>query len=739
METYTIEKIFANRLFRIPDYQRGYAWEKQQCQDFVEDLELLGPGKQHFFGTLILHALSDGSTKVMDESGSFYKVHGIVDGQQRLTSVVLFLNAIRKEMQRCNYRLRWASGLKEKYVVVYDENGKPMPKLTLNRDTHGYFFNSILEQGQDIDGARIRSHRLLDSAKGYFVEYLAQKQAELRDGYPDWLRRQSEKVTQQLTLMVYTVRSEADAGVIFETMNNRGKPITELEKVKNYLLYLVGKLELRRDHGLANEINDTWTHIFERLMAADLSSVSNEDQMLRAHWLMAYDFRPANWRGSRSVKERFNLHRYRDRHKDLSKDLRAYLSSLRNATVAYCEIFRPTHSNAFGVFKTEKTLRYEIVSAAEKLARMGSLATFQPLLMAVRIKLPTDGQAYLEAVRLCEKFSFRVYRWLRYRANAGQSRIFRLGYDFYQSQTPDTQNVLDRLRQAILDYCSDVQFQDRFRREEENWYNWSGLKYFLYEYEHHLAEKAGLAVLMPWEILTKKQDTIEHILPQTMEEGGYWAERFTPEKHRKYVHDIGNLTLTYDNSVLSNKPFPQKKGDPDKKECYASSKIFVEHQMASYESWTVAEILARRRELETWAMGRWHVESPSSVRVTDDVDGGDKPTFQDYHRLLTRIPVPRGQQRLYKILYDAGEGGLTYDELIEAMKPWGRKSLAGVLGALGKRINGTPGYGRTKKPGVYMVFFYEQIGQDQWLIRLLPEARLALESLNSTWLREVVQ
>ena len=49
---YTIGKIFSDRIFRVPDYQRGYAWEQRQCQDFVEDLDLLNEDQEHFFGLL---------------------------------------------------------------------------------------------------------------------------------------------------------------------------------------------------------------------------------------------------------------------------------------------------------------------------------------------------------------------------------------------------------------------------------------------------------------------------------------------------------------------------------------------------------------------------------------------------------------------------------------------------------------------------------------------------------------
>jgi hypothetical protein len=82
-----------------------------------------------------------------------------------------------------------------------------------------------------------------------------------RDKYLHWLSELQNRVCDQLVLTIYPVEKDADAGVIFEVMNNRGKPISEMEKAKNYLLYLAAKLELDEPHDLAERINSTWTHI----------------------------------------------------------------------------------------------------------------------------------------------------------------------------------------------------------------------------------------------------------------------------------------------------------------------------------------------------------------------------------------------------------------------------------------------------------------------------------------------
>ncbi len=729
---YTITQVFSEKLFRVPDYQRGYAWEIQQCQEFVEDLELLEPEKTHFLGTLILHRHD--SEKIIDRSGNAYAEYDIVDGQQRLTTVVILLQTIGRFMEDFDDLRDLADGLKKRYLIGVDRNKQPLPKLTLNEDSRTYFRQVILSQGPHIQGPTIRSHQRLSEAQAYFRDYLKSQQLTLKEDFANWLEALYLKLIQKLNLMVYIVEQEADAGVIFETMNNRGKPITELEKVKNYLLYLAGKLHLSSEHTLVATINQTWKHIFESLMTTGLGSQENEDQLLRAHWLMAYDPRPANWAGSRSIKEQFNLRRYQQRHESLLEQLHHYLDTLYSAATAYCDIIRPKRAGAFQNFQSQPIQR-EIIKAATKLARVGSLASFLPLLMGLRIQHATDGQNYLETVQLCEKYAFRVYRWLRLRSNAGQSRLFRLGNQVFLRQV-DLPQMKNRVAQLILSYAPDGQFEAAFAEEEANWYQWTGLKYYLYEYESHLAAQKGVPVKMPYEEIARKQDTIEHILPQTKDKQGYWRKRFPRNEYARWLNDIGNLSLTYTNTELGNRPFIGQGKVRGKRDFYEESVLLMEKELAKLEDWTITNLQTRREKIKTWTLARWHVEKPDLM--PDEDNDENELDEADIKLVFTRRPVSRGQQQLFKALYDAGERGLANDELVQIMGRRDRQDLVGVLGALGRRVNGTPGYGRAAKPGIGMLFIIDPTADDQWRYCLRPETREVLEALNPSWLHEMV-
>jgi hypothetical protein len=623
----TPESLFKECMFRVPDYQRGYAWGPRQRDELLEDLGLLAEGKAHYTGTLVLHAFQERG-RLTDKHGNSYSMLDIVDGQQRLTTIILLLDAIRESLGQEN-QADLAQGIIDRYVGTLGRNGQLMPKLTLNRDCHQFFLERVVLQRAPVAGPTIRSHQNVADAFTEFRRFLAGKKQQLSEGYVPWLMSFRDKACQQLFFTVYVVDEAAEVGVIFEVMNNRGLHITELEKVKNYLLYLGSKLQLE-DHNFGDIVNTTWTHIFENLMRSGLTDPESEDRLLRMHWHMAYDYSPKSWQGSRSVKDQFHLRDYVGRHKDLLRDLKEYVSTLKDATTAFCDVENPGRSDAFNSYTSDADLRSKIALAGEKLRRLRVLVPFMPVLMAIRLRFPDNGDAYLKALELCEIYSFRVYSALEYRADAGRSTLFTLGYGLYVGQS-ELEQTLRLLVALVYKYSPDDRFDRECELVEENdWYNWSGLKYFLYEYESHLAK--GTPVRMAWSTLEQadKKETVEHILPQTPEEG-YWTERFPADNRKKYTHDIGNLCLTFDNSSYGRKKFSDKKGTAGSDApCYANGKLFMERELAKVDDWTVDALLKRRKKIIGWAKKRWALPGVSkAVDVPPPADEGEPDDADD--------------------------------------------------------------------------------------------------------------
>jgi hypothetical protein len=251
-----------------------------------------------------------------------------------------------------------------------------------------------------------------------------------------------------------------------------------------------------------------------------------------------------------------------------------------------------------------------------KLIRTNVIAPFLPLLIATRTRFADDPEKYLELVRFCEMFAFRVYRLLERRADAGQGDLFRVGYQLHRGAY-DFDQAIQELWRNLLAFSPNTWFGEALQREGYDWYDWAGLKYFLYEYEESLAAKKGAVPKIPWEQVRRREraDTIEHVRPQTPKDS-YWLSRFDEHQRRELTHDLGNLSLTKDNASYGNKPFPDKKGSPGTSTpCYAEAPFFMERELATFEDWNPETLKARRRRLTDWAFERWSVPSG----VTADV------------------------------------------------------------------------------------------------------------------------
>lgn len=644
----TFHSLFSNWRFHIPDYQRGYAWKTDQWQDLMDDLSTLTEDNDHFMGLIVLHENKDPNLRARAR-GIIKDVHDIVDGQQRLTTILILLNEIRREMLSIGTPdlLEIAEGIQQTYLYEPGPGSLMVYKLILDRNNHSFFIRNILgAEGQDIIGPQMQSHHNLLGARDFFQVELRKKHELMGDAYPAWLEIFYGKVANQMKVMVYHLRSEADAGVVFETMNSRGKKPNQLDLVKNYLLFLASKLEDETRRQLSADINEAWKTIFEQLSAADRPE--DEDTLLEMHWVTTYDHDRKRWAAKREksdhIKNRFKpMIVHPEQHAKMATEVADYVQTLKNTSIAYRDILQPEHSEAFQIFAAQPNLRTQVARFSEKLVRLGILRPFIPLLIAIRLKFPEDAQNYLQIVQLCEKYAFRVFIVANRRLNSAEAALFRLANQLYSGKM-NIETVHEELRRNLLASCSDELLMHSFDISEINpWYRRSGLKYFLFEYEEHLF--GGAEPIFKWSaVVGGKEKTIEHILPQNPDPDGDWLKSFTAEEVEKYRHLLGNLTLTEDNSRLGRKSFTEKKGRIGQPSaCYANSILKIERELSALDKWTPAEIERRQRCLSEWAIKRWYVEAPSkqddpfdALRQRAQSNGfGDE--FMRINELATRL------------------------------------------------------------------------------------------------------
>ncbi len=615
--TKSLQELFQDKLFRIPNYQRGYAWEKQQVGEFLEDLELLDSSRCHYTGTIVLHQDKNARERT-DNQGRSYTETDVVDGQQRLTTIILLLSEISRALGNRGETL--ANGIRKDYVKATDMDGHPLYKLTLNDDIDRFFRNSVLAETPDLQEPTVESALRLREAKDQIAQFLAR--VEHGSANQEWLQDLHKKVTTRLRFNLYEVDKAAEVGIIFEVMNDRGRPLTDLEKIKNYLLYVASSLRVEESNReeLGKEINSIWSDILKCLMNAKLNSDNNENRLLRTHWLIHYDSQSKQWKGSKSIRDKFNLRN--QNHSQLLSDIDKYINGLYNSCISFCDVLKPNRSDAFQSFSDN--IRTKICLWSDKIVRMGVTTPFLPLFIAMRIRWPSDHENYLSLVQLCEKIAFRIYRVAEFRSDFNQLFMLRLANAVRQGKIFEGKeldyNSIQHFVKINYNQRKDYEGRDYFeyyfikeailpKSYSKDWYSWKGIKYFLYEYEEYLASDKGASPEIQWKDI-KERDTIEHILPQAIAGRCYWKERFNEEEHQHCVDDIGNLMLTKHNSFYSNKPFFEKKGTADAKSpCYANSPLFQEREIAAlWDNWTPQSISERRGRLLDWAKSRWYID-----------------------------------------------------------------------------------------------------------------------------------
>ncbi|MEO7261791.1 MAG: DUF262 domain-containing HNH endonuclease family protein [Jatrophihabitantaceae bacterium] len=627
--------VISERLLEVPDYQRPYAWRRKQLNDLWEDLDLLGPSGSHYAGTLVLRDITvNGQPKSsLADDGSELRHCEVVDGQQRLITCVLLLDRIRRRLDTLADRAvenaaEMSSRIRSSYGLVSIDHAK-VPRLRLAADLNEYWVDTALGDQHYVGPHLIAGQERLRDAARFFDDKL--DGFETGDDAVEFARLKDlqRRVTAGLGFLVYEVQSVAEVGVIFETLNERGRDLSDLEKTKNYLLYLSRSIKDGRSGQLADLINHAWADIFRNLAG---EADDADDQLLRAHWLATQNPDRREWKRIESIKRRFDRSAYisgetrivpvaanatdQDAAWDrLFDDLTKYVTTLRQCSFFLAEMFNPTAS--FDSFINQAP---EVRRRSAALYRSGVVALYRPLLFAARLKHPTDGDFYARIVDICERYSARVFVIRQRRANAGEARLLRLAYELYRGE--NSEHVISEVAALLWRYAPDLDVFDAVTSTRENWYSRRGHKYFLYEYELSLKEPAQ--ELPPMSYFTdsaREQRTTEHILPQTPKTGDQcWWDDFSREQHAEMVHALGNLTLTYDNSSYGNKCFTEKRGKPlapdeQGSKCYAQATLRQERMLTQYEEWTPETIRQRQLLLASWALKRWEVESPDIAHL----------------------------------------------------------------------------------------------------------------------------
>lgn len=606
MEKKTLSNILEGKIFQIPDYQRGYAWEEKQWNDFVQDIDALIDDDiiSHYTGTIVIY---QPPTKPTDNYGTKkLEIVDVVDGQQRLTTCSLYLSIILKRLIEISQDDFNAD------IPIYLYSGSKS-KLRLNNDTADFYFDLISKGVSNIEANSVHQKRIKEVY--LFLKKHIDEQLEIRDGKgEEYLRNLFDAIIRKLNFSFYPIEVESEIGMTFELMNSRGKDLSSMELLKNYLMYWVYRniSEPSEKEDYTSLINKTWKEVYVNIAKCN----GSENQCLRIAWTLFVNYTPKRWNGYNGFKsdEVIPLRNFSIKSKEEVKQfLLDFVDGLALISKHYSSILNP---NLSSVNETELELLTKIKNA-------GNIANYLPLMVASRIKYENgeaNNEDYFDLLKSLEMFSYRVFLWEGKRSNSGLSKFYRWSDDVFTSKHR-LKSVIDWIYGTINWYSPENGFRKELKEEFFGWYYHRRLlKYTLFEYELFLLQDKNKPKLN-WEDLT--DSTIEHILPQNPDINSNWRIKWTDEERNKYIHDISNLVLTKDNSRYSNFEFDRKKGVVGSGFSYSNSDIRQEREIAKYDDWTTENCQKRRDILIKWIIENWGIDrhfQPITEEIIDDED-----------------------------------------------------------------------------------------------------------------------
>lgn len=640
MELKSIHNIFKDRILRIPSYQRGYSWEnnkipkskddlkdiKGQLIDLWNDIQNIPERKWHYTGLLTLVKMNNNSTDTALLPN--YQQFAIVDGQQRITSILILISVLIKYAEQYDHYYgirREDAGFQYLYIPSstskacifgYDQDNpsdKFFKKYVLGLN------DTVLDDSKESIYTEnlLKAYKFFEQMVSFYLEDKQDKQLALTQLFT--------KVTSNLKLNEYILPDELDEYVVFETMNNRGKPLSQLEKLKNRLMYLADKLDIdtaiKKD--LINSINQSWITIYQSL-GANKNNPLGDDAFIKAHWIMyfgKYDRSEANVYSNQLFNDYFTIEQVYDK-KITETEIHNYILSLQNSSRFWNQI----HNVEF----IDDT---EIKEGVRKLHRVGFRTAFKPLVLSAFLQSPSPS-IFLKMLDALECFSFKVFLITGRQSNTGDSKLYSLAGELYNDDKINLAYIINKITEYTAQYYRFNLFRGWMSDLSESangYYDWVGLKYLLFEYDNYLRivnKTTTAASELNWKDFINKK-TIEHIYPQSAFESnnnldGDWDKfkNFSQTEKKQLCNSLGNLLplTNSDNASFNNDPFKfkidqSKKGGQYINRGYIHDSISAQI-IAKEPDWTSEQIKHRGLDMINFLL--YKLNEPSDLLTEEE-------------------------------------------------------------------------------------------------------------------------
>jgi uncharacterized protein with ParB-like and HNH nuclease domain/predicted transport protein len=577
-ETKFLDFLRKSAQFIIPIYQRTYSWTEKQCEQLWNDIIRVGsdnaaPG--HFVGSVVYVEKGLYSHSTIPQLL-------VIDGQQRMTTVSLLIAALGEAIDaQGGIEVTSQKKLSNYFLLNSEEDGELRYKLlltqtdkeTLIRVVHGKAFSARF------------SRRIADNFQ--FFQDKLKKQADLALIY--------HGLAKLIIVDISLDRDHDNPQLIFESLNSTGLELSQADLIRNYVL-------MRLEPVVQEELyNDHWYPMEQSF--GQVNYVQLFDRFMRDYLTVKTGVIP-------NISEVYNA-------------FKAYSSRSDTGTVAEIVADIHRHSGYFVAMVLEKETDKELLEAFDDINTLKVDVAF-PLLLELYHDYATKRLSkvdFIEALRIIESYVFRR-AVCGIPTNSLNKTFATLGKELVKDK------YLESFKASFLLKTNYRRIPDNeeFKRElvAKDLYNFRSRNYWLRKLENH-GRKERVDV---------EGYTIEHILPQNSNLAPAWQVMLGSEwkeVQARFLHTLGNLTLTGYNSELSDRPFLEKR---DMTGGFADSPLRLNRGLGKLEKWDETAITSRAKELSTLASTVWGCPNLDTAILDtykkQDITAGKSYTLADH-------------------------------------------------------------------------------------------------------------
>lgn len=514
MEAAKIKALFYRDVrYVIPSYQRAYSWEEQQREQFIEDLRDVSD--KYYLGHFLFEKTDNGS------------VLCLIDGQQRLTTIVIYFSCLRHALSKRFYSdedtKKICDYINRRYLRDQDTE---QPHLATVENDNVFFIHEIIDRDNFDEIMDTSSKKRIRDCRVYFDSIFEKESKEI---LLKWL-----EIVEEATVTEYHVTKKSEAAQIFAFQNDRGKSLSNLEVLKSFFMLQIYLRGDKRQEEYVNDLNNSFSEIYESIVKTKVK----EDDILRYFWMAFSKYGYNTENPLNEIKEHF-------KSKEI-KDITLFAQLLSRAFIQ--------------VITIEADQDFYLMN----LRRLDRMAQSYPLLLKSRIIAKVDEKTYYRLVRLLENITFRAAarggraaiesRLNNILVNANDNQSFNSQIDVFISRIP-------------YEYWSDKELHNALN-SGGIYFNHRICSYLLWRYEQSLCPLNHPKERVKWEDVIKKE-SLEHIAPQTPKDEerahgyGIYRDIENPEngiESGEWLNSIGNILLLSQsqNSSAGNKDLKEK-------------------------------------------------------------------------------------------------------------------------------------------------------------------------------------